>query len=195
MCIYVLWTWTIGHRNIHWCGVMSGKCVLHKWTILSVSHSRMRSVHFLFWHLRPVEMGVNYSSFRSLHANSLDRFDCLTLEMQIIDHFLSSASSPTSSCSHRLHCGSLYCQPIIRLILFDSWTWRKTNDTGTNLPRFVCTVDICCWKTSGRLSAVASPLTSLLDFRLQFVALALPFKMRPISLLLLVAMSSSWVYL
>lgn len=45
-----------------------------------------------------------------------------------------SALSSTSSCSHRLHCGKLYCQPIIRLFFccwFDSKTWLKQEATSS----------------------------------------------------------------
>lgn len=50
-----------------------------------------------------------------------------------------SCSSPTSSCSHHLHCGRLYCQPITRMFLFDP----HERDQRHNWNRNQLCLDLC----------------------------------------------------
>jgi hypothetical protein len=50
-------------------------------------------------------------------------------------------SSPTSYCSHRLHCGRLYCQSIIRVFLFDPQGCDQRHDWNRNQLHVGFTVD------------------------------------------------------
>ena len=79
-----------------------------------------------------VELWGHKWSHLCRHANCVNFTKTKVKGRKVLTARFCTCASPTSPCSHHLHCGRLCCPPIIRLFLFDPHEHDQRHDWNRN---------------------------------------------------------------